>query len=352
LHHASRYVSFGAVSRSNDAFDLVRKHGRAFSSFQTLGQDMHHWFDGEACVAYAETRGSWVVAGGPLTPPDREIEVMEKFAAAAKRKRKRVRFFGLERDVPPDSSFTALHIGEQPVWDPSTWPSGVRKKLRDQIRRATAQGEIHVRLASAAELHDPASPTRRGIDTIIAGWLESRRMAPMGFLVRIDPYHLAEERRFFVAEHKGKVVGVLVAVPIYARNGWFLDQMLRHPDAPNAVVECMFDCAMRQFAKEQSPYVTFGLSPLSGTPSRALQLIRERTTSMYNFTGLRAFKAKLGPTAWQPVYLAYPKHERGVSAVIDSLAAFTPRGLVRFGWDTLAQRRRQGPRSVASRSDE
>lgn len=333
--------SLRAVSGRSDAFALVKKHGRNTTSFQALAEGMQHWIEGDACVAYTETGGSWVAAGGPITSEEREIEVMERFAEVARQAKRRVRFFALERDVTEQSSFTALHIGQQPIWDPSAWPGGVKKKVRDQIRRAWQKNDISVRVASASELFDLESPTRRGVDEIIRCWLDARRMAPMSFLVRIDPYHLAEERRFFIAEHEGRVVGVLVAIPIYARNGWFFDQMLRLPNAPQCTIELMFDYAMRMFAEERRPYVTFGLSPLAGTPSPTLRAIRDRSGALYNFSGLHAFKAKLAPYAWEPVYLAFPKGERGVSAVFDTLSAFTPRGIVRFGWDTLRQRLRQ-----------
>lgn len=326
------------MSKRAAALELVKKHGRTTTSFRALGDDLHLWFDEDACVAYTQSGSSWVVAGSPIAPPHREIEVMERFAAEATRRRKRVRFFAIERDVSAESSFSVLHVGEQPVWDPAHWPACVGKRVRGQIRRALAKGDVVLRQASAQELSEHSHPTRRGIDTIIDAWHDSRRMAPMGFLVRIDPFHLVEERRVFLAEHRDTIVGVLVAVPIYARQGWFLDQMLRHPTAPNGTVDLMFDYAMRSFAETKSPYVTFGLSPLSGTPSRSLQIIRDRTRFLYNFTGLHTFKAKLGPSAWHPIYLAYPKHEQGVRAVIDTLGAFTPNGFVRFAWDTLRRR--------------
>ena len=120
----------------------------------------------------------------------------------------------------------------------------------------------------------------------------------MGFLVQLDPFHLAHERRFFVAEHAGRIVSALIAIPIYARGGWFFDQMLRHPSAPQCAVELLFDFAMKTFAEEGVKYATFGLSPLAGSPSPALQHIRERASFLYNFKGLHAFKAKLAPKVW------------------------------------------------------
>lgn len=319
---------------------LLKRYGHNTTSFQILEPGLQYWFDGDdACVAYADTGGSWVAAGGPIAGPEREPEVMERFGAAARAAGKRVRFFGLEHDAAADSAFTRLHVGAQPVWDPQQWPAALASKrsLREQLRRARAKGVV-VRQVEAAELADEQHPTRVAVDRLLAHWLDSRAMAPMGFVVHLDPYNLPEERRFFIAEHAGAVVGILVAVPIYARGGWFFEDVLRDPSAPNGTVELLFDHAMRAVAAEGSTHATFGLAPLAQVEHRWLRRIRDRTRWLYDFEGLRRFKAKLVPTAWQPVYLAYPARERGISAVVDILEAFARGSFARFGWRTLVHR--------------
>lgn len=319
---------------------LLKLHGHNTTSFQILEPGLHYWFDGDdACVAYANNGRSWVVAGGPIAPPEREIEVLEAFIAHAKQQRKRVRFFGMERDVSSSAELELMPIGEQPFWDPHAWQDVLkqRRSLREQLRRARAKG-VTVRLMADDEVADANSPTRKGIDALITHWVDSRAMAPMGFVVHLDLYHLPEERRFFIAEHNGDVVGILVAVPIYARDGWFFEDVLRDPAAPNGTMELLFDCAMRLLAEEGSEHITFGLAPLAGTSSRVMRLIRYHTRWLYDFEGLRSFKNKLTPTSWDPVYLGYPKRERGVVAVIDVLRAFARGSFIRFGVDTLIHR--------------
>jgi hypothetical protein len=87
--------------------------------------------------------------------------------------------------------------------------------------------------------------------------MASRTIAPMGFLVQIDPFAFADRRRFFIAELDGsagksagksvgrsagrKIVGFLGVIPIYARDGWFFEDFLRDPDAPNGSVELLVD---------------------------------------------------------------------------------------------------------------
>lgn len=322
--------------------DLLKQYGHNTTSFQILEPGLKYWFDADdACVAYADTGGAWVVAGGPIAPLEREDEVMARFAVAARQARRRVRFFALERDVSATTDFAVKHVGEQPIWDPQEWQNVLRSKrsLREQVRRSRAKG-VTVRLVDADELADQKGATRTAIDEMINHWIDSREMAPMGFVVHLDPYNLPEERRFFIAERGGQVVGILVAVPIYARDGWFFEDVLRDPAAPNGTIELLFDHAMRAVAAEGSRHATFGLAPLAGTKSRWLRTIRDHTRWLYDFEGLRRFKAKLVPSEWHPVYLAYPKRDSGMRAVIDILAAFARGSFVKFGWRTLIHRAR------------
>ncbi|MET0287536.1 MAG: DUF2156 domain-containing protein [Polyangiales bacterium] len=328
---------------------LVRAHGRSASSFQALTPGLRYWFDAtrDACVAYAELGDAWVTVGGGLAADQRELEVMEAFAREARAHGKRVRFFATERELPRDASFEALQIGELPVWDPRDWPNKLSSRMRGQLRRDQKSARVTVRLASQAELADPRGATRRGVDAVIAHWLDTRKVAPMGFMVHVDPWHLAHERRFFVAEHQGSVVATLVAIPVCAREGWFLETMLRLPNAPNGTVELLFDLAMRTFAAEGSPYVTFGMCPLSGVTSKPLQWLRRLTGEFYNYDGLRKFKGKLGPAAWQPVYLVYPKRDLTLLALLDAARAFMPGGVLAFAWNSAIQRATDSARWLA-----
>ncbi len=317
---------------------VLERYGHNTTSFQVLEPGLSYWFDEDdsAVVAYADTGGAWVVAGAPIAAHEREHEVGARFIAHARRHRKRVRFFGVEREHITSAGLKLMHMGEQPVWEPEEWPLALRGKrsLREQLRRARAKG-VTVRRASREELLDSDGAVRRDANQLIARWKNSRAMAPMGFVVQIDLYTFVDERRVFLAERDGAVVGLLAAVPIYARNGWFFEDVLRCPDSPNGTMELLFDHAMRAAHQAGIKHVTYGLAPLANTPSRAMATIRDSTRWLYHFDGLRAFKAKLMPQSWHPVYLAYPDKERGVRAVIDVLSAFAGGSLWRFGMATL-----------------
>jgi lysylphosphatidylglycerol synthetase-like protein (DUF2156 family) len=160
-------------------------------------------------------------------------------------------------------------------------------------------------------------------------------MAPMGFLVDVQPFAFADERRYMVAEQDGRVVAFLAAVPVFARGGWFIEDLVRRPDAPNGTAELLVDATMRALAREGSHYVTLGLAPLAGSVTGWLRVAREQTRALYDFEGLRTFKAKLRPGAWEPIHLAYMPDALSAVALFDVLTAFARGSVTRFGVETL-----------------
>jgi phosphatidylglycerol lysyltransferase len=316
---------------------LLKRHGWNATSFQILEPGFRYWFDerSEACVGYVDTGRAWVAAGSPVAAPERFAEVTERFVAAAAAVGRRVCCFATELRFRDGVAWSAMRVGDQPSWSPADWTGVLRdnRSLREQLRRARAKG-VRVRRLDPAELA-PGQPLRVELDGLIAEWLARRQIAPMGFLVHVDPFGFAVERRHFVAQRDGKLVGFLSAIPIYARPGWFFEDFLRDQDAPNGTVELLIDAGMRAAAAESIPYVTLGLVPLSGEVSPWLRAARRWGKSLYDFDGLRAFKAKLKPRAWDPIYLSYPPGRSGFVAMFDTLTAFSRGGLLRFGVETL-----------------
>jgi phosphatidylglycerol lysyltransferase len=319
---------------------LLKRHGWNATSFQILEPGFRYWFDvgpagDRACVGYVDTGRAWVAAGSPVASPERFAEVSARFAEAAAAARRRVCCFATELRFHDGVQWSSMRVGDQPSWAPADWTSVLRdsRSLREQLRRAQAKG-VAVRSLGPDELA-PGRPIRVALDALIARWLASRSIAPMGFLVHVDPFTFPDERRYFVAERDGRVVGFLSAIPIYARPGWFFEDFLRDPDAPNGTVELLVDAGMRAAAAAAIPYVTLGLVPLSGEIGPWLRAARRWGKALYDFDGLRAFKAKLKPRSWDPIYLSYPAGRSGFVAMFDTLSAFSRGGLLRFGLETL-----------------
>lgn len=318
------------------ALASIRRHGWNSTSFQTLEPGFDYWFDGDdACVGYVDTGAAWVAAGAPIAPAERLAEVAAAFAAAAREKGRRACCFGTEARFEEIVGWPSLRIGDQPIWAPDEWEAGLRasRSLREQLRRARAKGVV-VRELEPDELA-PGHRVRVRLEALIARWLATRPIAPMGFLVQLDPFSIPEEKRTFVAEWEGAIVGFLSVIPVYARGGWFFEDLLRDPGAPNGTTERIVDAGMRAAAAAGVRQVTLGLAPLAGEVPRWLRFTRRWSRPLYDFEGLHAFKAKLKPRAWEPIYLSYPHGASGLRALGDTLTAFARGGLLRFGVETL-----------------
>ena len=318
----------------------VEQYGYETTSFQVLEPGMRFWSDGsgEGLVAFADTGSAWVSAGAPLCPPDRMHALTTGFVAAARAAGRRVCFCAVEAPFSESGPLRALPIGAQPVWDPNRWPDTLKavRSLREQLRRARARG-VQVRQLRPEELR-PGTCTRNALEQLAESWLASKRGPALTFLLDVQLFSYAEERRSFVAERDGVPVGLLSAIPIHGRGGWFFEDIVRAPDAPNGTAETLIDAAMKGCASEGCGHVTMGLVPLSGKLPLWLRAVRRLGGHFYDFDGLLRFREKLRPHAWEPVRICYPGSQSALSAAWDVLASVTGGSPLRHGLAVLRSR--------------
>jgi phosphatidylglycerol lysyltransferase len=317
------------------ALALVERHGWNATAFQTVEPGYTYFFHDDACVAYVDTGSAWVAAGAPIARGDALHEVASAFLRAARARGRRCCFVATEdrfcAALSPE--FRTLKIGEQPVWDPCDWPEilASHPSLREQLRRARAKG-VRVREA------DLAGDDRAAVGRIAERWHATHGMAPMGFLVRVNPFDLLAYRPAFVAAIDGRIVGFACVVPVPARDGWFVEHIIRDPLAPNGTAELLVDRVMHWAADTGRRWLTLGLAPLAGSAlPGALRFVRRFAAPLYDFAGLERYKAKLRPRSWSSIHLAYPVAQSAPMTVVDALAAFTRGGFLRFGLESLVR---------------
>jgi phosphatidylglycerol lysyltransferase len=153
-------------------------------------------------------------------------------------------------------------------------------------------------------------------------WLNSRRTAiTFGWLIALDPFLHSEYKKYFTARVNGKLVGFLAASPIPARKGWYLEDVLRQPDAPQGTATLLVVEALSKLKAEGAALATLGTSPLTTdgpddvqgehrVVARALEIAGRGLGGFYNFEGLRRFKGKFVPSWWESEYALV---QRGVT---------------------------------------
>ncbi len=317
----------------------LQRHGVDSLSFTASESSMLHWVDvaTEAHVAYVDTGSAWVAVGAPLTSRAYRGKAARNFIHAAHAASRDACFFGTETLASRD--LASFLIGMQPVIRPREWLAAQSRHFREQLRRAKAKG-VHVRRVDSRDLRE-GSPLRSELERCAAEWLDVRHMEPMGFVVALELFHHPEEHRYFVAELDGVVVEFLSAVPIFGRHGWLVEDVIRTSTAPNGTSELLLDALVGDVV-ESSDMVTLGVSPLTSQVAWPLRVARIIMRPLFDFEGLYAFRRRLHPTLWEPVYLTYPRAESPWPHLLEALRAFARGSLLRFGTRSIL-RQPSGP---------
>ncbi len=317
-----------------ELLEALRLFGRDAASFQAIEPGISLFRDERGLVAYRDTGSAWVAVGSPLAPPEDVHELSVRFERAAEREGRRAVYFACD-DASAFRDHEPVVVGEQPWWRAGDWPDVLKKnrRLREQVRRAKKKG-VEVRAISASELAEGA-PLRARVEALAAAWLASRPMQPMQFLLTLAMFEQPSEHRYYGAFKGGELVAFVSLVPICARGSWLVEDLVRDAGAPNGTTELLFDRAMRE--SPEDALVTWGLAPLSGAPW-PMRAIGALARGLYDFRGLRAFKARLHPREWQKVYMIVPRSSSPLAATIDTLRAFAGGSLVSFGARTLIRR--------------
>jgi lysylphosphatidylglycerol synthetase-like protein (DUF2156 family) len=293
----------------------------------------------DGAIIYSEFGRVWLAAGEPLAAAEDKTALARQFAAHARRHNRVVAF------VPATTSFacsigsrdfSAVKVGAAPYFDLKTWnPRGdSAKKMRAEVNQARRAGVIVESLK-----HIDHNLKQEAADLCLR-WLGNRRAATsFAWLVALDPFRHADHKKYFIARANGNLVGFLSASPIPARKGWYLEDVLRKPDAPAGTATLLVFEALEALKKDGADLATLGTAPLANdgsndittehpVVSRALRVASKRFSGLYNFEGLRRFKGKFAPSWWESEYVVA---QRGIAIpprVANAIMhALVPRGL-------------------------
>lgn len=322
---------------------LVLAHGWNSTSYQIINPGIRHWFAeaGDAVVGFVTCLGVRVAVGAPICRFERLAEVAAEFESDAARKGERVCYFGAETLLESlylnSPKYTKMLLGAQPVWQPQNWSEIIasHKSLRAQLNRARNKGVTIVEWSAEKACDNPA------LLDCLRQWLAVKGLPPLHFMVETDTLGRLFDRRVFVAERNEEVVGFVLLSPVSRRKGWLFEQFVHKPDTPNGTVELMIDAAMRAIAEDGCDYATLGLAPLS-TRAQIVQFhnpfwlrvllawMRIHARRFYNFDGLDAFKAKLKPANWEPVFAVSNESRLSPKTIYAIAAAFSKNAPVRL----------------------
>ena len=330
---------------TGDLLRLQTLYGYNAHSLVSIAPGASLWSTPEidGAIIYGEFGHVWLAAGDPLAPVDEMSELARQFAEFARRKNRVVAFVPASAEftrLAMQQDFTALKVGAAPYFDLNTWnPRGdAGKKIRSGANQARRAGVTVEMLGE--EITDSL---KKEAATLCMRWLKQHRSATtFGWLLALDPFLHCEHKKYFTARVNGKLVGFLAASPIPARKGWYLEDVLREPDAPQGTATLLVFETLQKLKSEGALLATLGTSPLAADGpnivparlrivARGLESASRRLGVFYNFEGLRRFKGKFAPSWWESEYVLT---QRGVTipprvahAVVRALA---PGGLTQL----------------------
>lgn len=308
---------FPATDPTSELLGLQSSYGYNAHSLVSITPGALMWTMAgiEGAIIYGEFGRVWLAAGEPLARPEDVKALAEGFMAAAAKARCIAAF------VPATKRFTrvgvqlgmsAIKIGAAPYFDLERWqPRGNRaKKLRAGVNRALRTG---VRVEPIGCLDDGL---RKEVADLCLKWLSGRRAKiAFGWLLALDPFLNAERKQVLAArDTDNRLVGLLAASPIPARDGWYLEDVLRAPDAPQGTADLLVFAALQQLKADGAAMATLGTAPLATEGGdelsthdhpvieRALSLASQRLSAFYNFEGVRRFKTKFVASRWESEY--------------------------------------------------
>ena len=317
-------------------------------AYQILNPGISHWFSTQqdAVVGYVTCNRIRVVAGAPICRPTVLPKVVEEFEEDARRSRERVCYFHagprFASVVSGSRKHSIARIGSLPYWNPLDWQSIMKSNasLRYQVARARNKQ------VTVSQIPAEVAAQSEELRTIRQQWLNRKHLPPMHFVIEPEIFDHLADRRLFVANRGGNIIGYLMCTPMPNRNGWLFEQWARADNAPLGTSELLVHEALSAFASEGCSEATMGLVPLSrqglvpGAPGplwlRLLfRFMRWTANPLYNFKGLEYYKYKLRPHYSEPVYIVVNDSSFHPMNVLAIAHAFAGSPLQLFAWETM-----------------
>ena len=112
----------------------------------------------------------------------------------------------------------------------------------------------------------------------------------------------------------GEMLAFVNRIPAYVQGEATIDLMRHRTDAPNGTMDFLFTKLFLICREEGYKQFSLGLAPLAGftdherrtAEERAVRFFLDHLNFLFNYAGLRQYKAKFA-TTWEPRYLIYQR---------------------------------------------
>ena len=293
-----------------DAAQLLATHGRnPFSGFVRYDAPWQ-WFETDGgAAAYLEHGRVALVWADPLAADPGAF--VHDFTRELRARRRRICLVLIGEEVALAAQalgYVVLKIGEQPYFDFATWrvPRGdPGKHLRWCLNLARREG-VEVRAYAPGD--DAA------VRDALGAWEGGLGRPPADSFLQTSPLTRVEEKRLFLGWRAGRVDALVACSRVPAADGWFLEDLVRRPDAANGATEAVVVHALETLAADGAARAWLDVAPLRNPQEqldprarvvfRAVGPVVSYFDGRYHFRALTTYLGKFQPTEWTPRYVA------------------------------------------------
>jgi phosphatidylglycerol lysyltransferase len=292
--------------------------------------------EGGGFVMYGVQGRSWIALGDPVGAPQRLGQLIRLFLERCDDFGGVPVFYQVGKEHLhryADFGLTFLKLGEEALVDLNalTLEGGQWKKQRQAIKRLEKTA-ARFRVVAPHEVTSIMAELR----AISDDWLAHHAGAEKGFSLGFFREDYVARFPIAIVEQDGRILAFANLWPGPRNVELSIDLMRFRHDAPRDVMEALMVHTILWGQQQRYQWFSLGMAPLSGfeqSPiaplwTRLASFLYEHGDAVYNFQGLRAFKAKFHPV-WQPRYLAYPGGFR-LPRILADIAALVAGGYARI----------------------
>lgn len=303
------------------AKELCRAWGKTATSFMTLNNQNHFFFDPEqnAYIAYRVHLKVAITVGDPVGPAEAVAPCIRQFNLMCQQRGWTPAFFAVEDNlnIYQNLGFKRLQVAEETYLKVAelSFKGKSNQDVRTALNRASREDIKFCRFEPGQA--QAFSPVYMQMKQISNDWLQSKGLPELRFMLgSVDTVCDPEIRTYYAQDKHGAVQGYVSWLPCYSVEGWSLDLMRRSKDALPGIMEFLIARSALQFQLEGIKRIGLGAAPLAPIqnlhkPSRLEQVLYNKVRPIldrfYSFSNLFHFKRKFKPD-WKPLYLVYPRN--------------------------------------------
>ena len=317
---------------------LVAEHGRSSLDFFKYWPDKSFFFSPSqrSVVAYRVAANHAIALGDPVGPDFEREETVRLFRDFCTENDWSPAFYQTPADLLQmygRLGFRKLKIGDAAIVDLQGFSleGHPRKDLRHSVHMLEKMG-------IEARFHDSpvSAAVIREVQEISDEWLKlpgrRERQFTLGYFT---PEYVHSTGLLVLRDKEGRSLAFVNVIPSYVPGEATIDLMRRRTQAPNGLMDYLLVQLFEHLKEKGFTRFDLGMAPMAGfrereeatAEERAIHSFFQRLTFLFNYEGLRAFKAKFA-SSWEPRYLVFrsPLDLPGIALALARVSEVRGRG--------------------------